>query len=161
MMIEIRKKRIIWVLCTILWMLLIFSFSAQPAKESSGTSGYVATLFAKTFVPQYEKWSKSKQEKFIEKINFPIRKGGHFMEYAVLGGLLYMSFYTCGHIKRRGNVSILVGVLYAGSDEFHQLFVPGRSGQITDVLLDSCGCVVGVLLVMSIVKKIEAKNKGV
>ena len=42
------------------------------------------------------------------------------------------------------------GILYAASDEFHQLFVPGRSGQITDVLIDSGGLLAGILLVVLI-----------
>lgn len=40
-----------------------------------------------------------------------------------------------------------VGSLYAASDEFHQLFVPGRSGRLTDVLIDSAGLLAGILVV--------------
>ena len=48
---------------------------------------------------------------------------------------------------------------YAMTDEFHQLFVPGRSGQVRDVLLDSCGAAVGVLLVLFVTWLIRRSGK--
>ena len=63
-----------------------------------------------------------------------------------------------------GIVPWAAGTFYAGTDEFHQLFVPGRSGQITDVILDSCGVLTGVL-VMGLffwwLKQREQKKKGI
>lgn len=69
-------------------------------------------------------------------------------------------------LKRRNKITpwliIGVGALYATSDEIHQLFVPGRSGQFTDVLIDTGGVVAGyffVVLVRLIVKGINKKRK--
>ena len=53
--------------------------------------------------------------------------------------------------KRRALFSAwLTASAYAATDEFHQLFVPGRSGQISDVILDSAGAALGVLLMTGI-----------
>ena len=49
-----------------------------------------------------------------------------------------------------------MGSAYAATDEFHQLFVPGRSGQMTDVMIDSVGCLIGCLvtcLILHLVRK--------
>lgn len=46
--------------------------------------------------------------------------------------------------------SVILAALYASTDEFHQLFVPGRSGQFRDVLIDSCGAAAGTLIVYAL-----------
>ena len=48
--------------------------------------------------------------------------------------------------KKTGILSFLFSVIYASSDEFHQIFVPGRDGNIIDVLIDSSGALVGILI---------------
>ena len=102
--------------------------------------------------------SAEEQEKIAEKIDYPIRKTAHTMEYAVLGGLLVLMYGSYGIIGKKGMAyGILTGVAYAMTDEIHQLFVPGRSCQVTDVLIDSAGVlfgsVIGVLIFISTVKQ--------
>jgi len=68
-----------------------------------------------------------------------LRKLAHATEYGILGALL-------GRATGRSQVAVAVGVLYAVSDEVHQLFVPGRRGAPLDVLVDAAGVTLGVLL---------------
>ena len=70
-----------------------------------------------------------------------IRKLGHFSEYMALG---FFSFCYSTNIFMI--LSFLFSVLYASSDEFHQTFVAGRDGNIVDVVIDSSGALVGILL---------------
>lgn len=42
-------------------------------------------------------------------------------------------------------IAISIAVIFAISDEVHQLFVPGRGGQIKDVIIDSAGALVGII----------------
>ena len=56
-------------------------------------------------------------------------------------------------------VSVCIAVLYASTDELHQLFVPGRSGQVNDVLIDGCGAVIGALIIWGISYLIHKKKK--
>ena len=82
------------------------------------------------------------------KASFVVRKTAHLTEYAILGFALLlhvMALQQKMNIRFPGLSAFLVGTLYAVSDEVHQLFVPGRSGEGKDVLLDSVGVLLGVL----------------
>jgi VanZ family protein len=68
-----------------------------------------------------------------------LRKIGHAAEFAVLGALLTRALGAAW-------LAFALGVLYAVSDEVHQLFVPGRTGSALDVVLDALGVAVGVLV---------------
>ena len=71
----------------------------------------------------------------------------HAIEYAILGFLLRRALVFQGNQFIHRNVSwltILIGGIYAISDEIHQLFVPGRSGEIDDVIAD----IIGIMLVV-------------
>ena len=138
---------------TITWMLVIFTFSAQPAEESTDTSMFWGRMAGELLVPGFKNWPEEKKESFAEKMDYPVRKAAHATEYAILGMLLFATLGKFGgisyEIKRsRTGASFTLGALYAASDEIHQLFVPGRSGQFTDVLIDSGGVLAGILLAL-------------
>ena len=95
----------------------------------------------------FDAWTTEKQNAFAEKIEYPIRKMAHATEYAILGMLMSGAVYAygvCG--KKVVRYAWILATIYAATDEFHQLFVPGRSGQLRDVLLDSTGAAVGILI---------------
>ena len=141
-------KRIIYTGLTLAWMCIIFWFSAAPAKESSQMSMSAGTWISQKLVPGYEEWEEDRQQEFAEKIEYPIRKCAHASEYAVLGILLMLAWNSYMPDMKRGSLSMFaVGALYAASDEFHQLFVPGRSGRLTDVLIDLAGLLAGIFLI--------------
>lgn len=133
-------KQKVYVILVILWMVAIFMFSAQDADESSKMSSGVGDTVGKIFVKEYESWPEEKKLSFVDAVEFPIRKLAHASEYTLLGFLLMGAFNG-----KRG-MALLTGVLYAAGDEIHQLFVPGRSGQITDVMIDSTGVILGILI---------------
>ena len=121
----------IFLAITLSWMIVIFSFSAQPADDSGATSQGVGAFLAELFVPGYGDWSTQRQEAFVEKIDHPVRKAGHLTEYAILGTLVTGTVFSFGlRGKRAALTAEGIGVLYAASDEFHQLFVPGRGSQV-------------------------------
>jgi VanZ like family len=66
-----------------------------------------------------------------------LRKLAHLTEYAILGALL-------GRAVRRPGLALALGVLYAVSDEVHQMFVEGRHGSPLDVLIDTAGLLAGL-----------------
>lgn len=146
---KIRNK--IFLILAVLWMAVIFSFSARPAEQSTGDSRWAGHMIGQLFVPGFEDWSDKEQEAFAEKVDHPVRKTAHAMEYAVLGLLTAGAYIRRGTSIRKGIlVPWGIATLYAASDEFHQLFVPGRSGQVSDVVLDSAGVLAGVLLLAGI-----------
>ena len=129
-------------------MLMIFCLSAPPAEESDDTSGYFVSIVLKILVPNYDAMEPEARSELEHKASFVVRKTAHLTEYAILGFALLlhvMALQQKMNIRFPGLSAFLVGTLYAVSDEVHQLFVPGRSGEGKDVLLDSVGVLLGVL----------------
>lgn len=163
----------------LLMMILIFSFSAQDATESSGLSGGICgrivraaqNLFGLAMSPeQAEQWSGL--------LETPVRKLAHFTEYAVFsfvtcvhGLMLRLAFgnrgvlhQTFGSRKKNsdGFASLLIKtvpfcILYAVTDEIHQYFVPGRSCRLFDVGVDSMGILFGAALFLLTVQTQKVK----
>ena len=95
-----------------------------------------------------------------KKIDFAVRKSAHACEYAALSVLFFVNYKKKSRkIKQIVGMSALSTALYAVTDEIHQLFVPGRSGQITDVILDSCGGLIGAVLSAIILYLIRKRKK--
>ena len=93
-----------------------------------------------------------------------IRKLGHFSEYMILGffSFSYLSnlFVKSSEFKdyrKTAITSLVFSIVYASSDEFHQTFVAGRDGNIIDVLIDSSGALVGIMI-SSIIYFLIMKN---
>jgi len=120
------------------WMMLIFYLSSQVAPASNELSkGFLDQLLKiiGTIFPSIE-LSQSLS-------NHLIRKFAHFFAYMILG-LISMNVFK-KHPKRV-LISLLICVVFASSDEFHQLFVPGRGGMLTDVVIDSLGGILGLII---------------
>lgn len=142
-------------------MVGIFLFSSKPADESSEMSHEVGMFVCRIFVPGFEQWSAEEQNLLADKIDYPIRKAAHATEYAVLGMLLFGVLFTSNReisAKRKLLLAILIGAIYAATDEIHQLFVPGRAGLFTDVLIDTAGVMLGAVLIYGLTAK-EKKSR--
>ena len=134
-----NKKQIISWIVVFLWMLIIFNLSSQVAEEANKLSKGVTEIIVQTVEKVAPRSSFD-----IDQFNHLLRKNAHFFTYLVLG-MLVMSGMRRSDVK--GIVLTLgICILYAVSDEIHQLFVPGRGGQIKDVLIDSAGAFVGIKL---------------
>ena len=145
-------------------MIGIFYFSSQPAKVSGDLSGGLAYRIVQ-LTTDVLGLNCSPEELLLlaDKIDYPIRKLAHFTEYALLGmavalGILYGTNLHRGSRRKQYCLVQLIGCLYACSDEFHQLFVPGRAGRISNALIDNAGVLVGwcifALVVGMMVRKV-------
>ena len=152
------KKKIAW-LPAILLMIMIFYFSNQPAEVSADLSGGISYQVVEFAVSIIDKdYNNKEMLSLAEKIDYPIRKLAHLTEYALLGmaitfGTLYGSDIDKCNRKKQYFFVQTMGSLYAMTDEFHQLFVPGRAGRMSDVLIDSIGvwfgfCIFTVIFVI-------------
>lgn len=105
---------------------IIFSFSAQDGIKSGSLSNKATTIFVNQF-PYTKNLSVETKSKLIEHGEPIVRKLAHFSIYTVVG-MCIMAFLCTFPFKLRTRLgaSILVGVLYAISDEFHQSFVPRK-----------------------------------
>lgn len=115
-------------LASVAWILFILDRSAKTAEESVRESGWVWNVL-RSIIPGIS-----------VKL---VRKLAHFTEYFVLGGLLWTDFYLT---KESLALPLLTGLIVAGADEYFQTFIPGRSGQLSDVLIDFSGLSLSVLL---------------
>lgn len=119
-------KKIKYFIPSIFLMILIFMFSHQTGSESSGLSSQIV-LWIQTYL-------------HIPITEFIVRKAAHMSEYALLTLTLIYGFYKNHYPIQKIMIYSLIGTfLYACSDEMHQLFIGGRAGQFTDVLIDTCG----------------------
>ncbi|MDY2736150.1 VanZ family protein [Intestinibacter sp.] len=145
-----KAKIIILAIIIILWMAFIFSMSAKNATQSSDISGGFTYNVLNTFFADFRGLDKSIQDNIVEGLQFVVRKGAHFSAYAVLGGLCFVecSYFNRFNLKNKFTAAFLISVLYAVSDEIHQYFVPGRACEFRDVVIDSCGVLFGITVVV-------------
>ena len=124
-------------------MVIIFYLSAQDAKESTNTSGWVLN-FVQIFFP------KATQE-FV-------RTAAHFSEYALLSFLTANVFFArFGKMKQP--LPIVCAWGYAWTDEIHQIFVPGRAFQLFDLGVDLGGILLGALVYLALFKIVAAVKR--
>lgn len=141
------NRKVILTTITILWMIFIFLFSSQEATESSKLSD---SFIDKTVINVYKVFdsdlTKSKEHSIKEILVTPIRKLAHLSIYLILGILVYLTL-TEYKVKKIIIYALIICLAYAISDEFHQLFVKGRSGEVRDVIIDTLGSSIGIILI--------------
>ena len=133
------------------WMCVIFWFSAQTQEESGAVSlGLSYRMVDAAGRLLHLGLDDAKVRAAAGAIEYFVRKGAHMAEYAVLALLLY-GWLSGRSMSRRRRIgwAVWTAVFYACTDEFHQLFVAGRAGRISDVLVDSVGAVLGLVLFLS------------
>lgn len=132
-----KRKYIDWLLL-IIWMIFIYYMSNQPAEISDNESKNIIILFSKIGIDI--------NSIFGQLANFVVRKSAHFIEYMILAFLISNVLNLYFNMRQVIIMSIIFTFIYASTDEFHQLFVPGREGALRDVLIDTCGGITLVLI---------------
>ena len=150
-----RSEKIITIILIVLWMILVFYLSNQIADDSAELSG---GLTRKVLQILHIIDGKTVEEQAI--IETVFRKLAHFCLYTA-GGILILLHINLYKItgKRKILTSWFLGTAYAVTDEIHQLFIPGRSGEIRDVCIDSLGIIIGIILLFKFLKFIERRKK--
>ena len=150
---------------TALLLFLIFGFSAQDG-ESSGSLSFQISLFLVKLVSPLLPAAMSEEILFerAELIHYFVRKAAHMTEYFLLALSLQFPLTAWFSMQLMPKFRIVTGfaatVLFAALDEFHQSFVPGRSGNFTDVCIDSIGALIAsvcLLIFYSLYQKKLAK----
>ena len=151
-----------------LWLVLIFVFSAQPDIRSYEVSGSVSFQLVKLCNNLFHaNLSEQEMETQALRIEYPVRKAAHMSEYAVLSLLFLATFFAYSKLEpgqRKVRLLCILSLLAvfgcACLDEFHQLFVQGREGKFTDVLIDSAGAATALLVAgLVMIHKIHKKEK--
>ena len=154
--------RYILMICIIIVCVIIFKFSAQGGDASTGTSSKVSKAIV-TLANGNKKLSEEQINQKIEIVQPVVRKLAHFTIYNILGILLMCCALTFKNVQsKKICISLLLSFIYACTDEFHQLFVPGRCGNFIDIGIDTSGALLGILfvtLISILIKKIK-KNRA-
>lgn len=149
------KKRgvasVVSLVLVVAWCIFIFYMSSRVSSDSDNMSLGFAHQVLQLFLPGFGNMSASEQAALLQSLNYPVRKLAHFSEYTVLGILALNALQQLK--KSRAHIPLwliswLFCVFYAATDEFHQLFVPGRSCLFTDVCIDSAGALLGTALLL-------------
>lgn len=150
-LLKISARIIVWI-PPILIALFIFGFSSQGGEESAGLSQKAAVIIINVADDiNIINVTDENRNQMIESIQYPIRKCAHMSEYMIFAVSVLLALYIW---KARGRMLYLTtfssAFIFACTDEFHQLFVPGRSGRMTNVLIDSVGALIGLLIIYGI-----------
>ncbi len=135
---EVMKNKKIRILLLIIWIIVIFVMSSFNAVDSGKQSNFIVNIIVKLF--------DIENIKLVSRI---VRTLAHFTEYLILGIL-------CINLCRKKKdiyIAIIFCILYAISDEVHQLFIHGRAFQVMDIMIDSCGAILGICLLKGKVKE--------
>ena len=145
-----KKKKIIYGILLVLWIIFIWGHSLQTATVSEAESGKFLSLLGRIFP-------------FLLNTEFGmfiVRKSAHFIEYLVLGILLCLDFQMDLYgVLRRFSIPVLTGLAVAFMDETIQMFVAGRSGEIRDMWIDVAGVALGTLIVLAIVNNQRGRKR--
>ena len=130
-----------WILYIVLCLIVFFIW--DNSLQNGGTSDGFSLIFAKWIAPIANKLGFYGN---IWALNRSIRKLAHLTEFTILGGVLYVvlrRYIEYGTVVK----TIGVGIVIASLDEFIQLFSLGRSSQLSDVLIDTVGIIIGISVV--------------
>ena len=152
------KKRFLYLIPIVIWMIFIFYMSGKTGQESSGQSGKIS-LFITNLLEKVRQDPAQEMKNLQDILELVIRKAAHMSEYAILFLLSYLAMVKISMSQSRfynRSIAVLISLLYACSDEMHQLLVPGRSGRMIDVGIDMAGVLI-VLICMILSKNTKWK----
>ena len=145
-----KNKKLIFSITTMIWTAVIFAFSLQSGDISGDLSGSVVETIISFFMPGI-----LDNPEQVELLHLILRKCAHFTEFMILGLLARNAMqYIKLQFKTISTMTFCVSI--AAVDETLQLFVSGRAGRVQDVLIDSVGVLVGIVVVVMYLKR---KNK--
>lgn len=144
-----------------LWMFFIFSMSHVDGAKSWLLTGEVLTI-VKTGGVDTESSEQEKLKSYDSEENWGmmvlLRKAAHFIEYFILTLLLINArLYRSDHVNAI-KMSMIIAVMYAFFDEAHQLLIPGRTGNVVDVMIDSSGVMVAAIIAVIILRLRKVKT---
>lgn len=145
------RTQLINIILLIIWLGVIFKLSSEPSSISSVRSGSIVHTLQ----------SIDPSLKHVHDITFFVRKAAHITAYFILGILMFRVVRMYTFVTRKTVLlSIVLVALYAASDEFHQMFVNGRSPEVTDVLIDLSAGTLGVLITFFIIRSYAARKRA-
>ena len=137
-------KKLIYIVLIIVVLISIYLFSSMNWKDTNSVSkGIIMKGIDIVEVITHKEYDK---KVIVNKLNYPIRKCAHFLLFLLSGICIYLLLNSF-HIPHKILISIVISIIFAILDETHQMFSLGRSSSILDILIDSIGSVVGIMVI--------------
>jgi len=141
-----RKKWFDWLL-VIIWCGVIFFCTSSPLFTGNNTAHWI-----KDIIDKFHFGDGNHVNGGMFSWNFLVRKLTHLTAFGVLALLFLRALKPVRYARLW---AWILTVLYAASDEWHQSFQPGRSPEVTDVLIDACGALIVLLIIVPIVHRMK------
>lgn len=161
-----KKRKLFLFVPVILWMAVIYWFSANNGVDSSSQSAVITYgIAACADKLLHLGLTESGIMMLADSMSFIVRKTAHFSEYMILALFVRAALAGC-FIKLKPVVQYCITIawvfLYAALDELHQYFVPGRYCSIKDVFIDTAGGLFGIIIVIIVrhIRKCVTYNKS-
>ena len=150
---KINLQNIITSILVLVWMTTVFIFSSQDGTQTLNTSGAFIHAVESTVKNEgAHVESNTNSNNNTDEIQLFVRKNAHYFLYLTGGIILSAFFYAQNKANRRYTLyTIVTGIVYSMTDEFHQKFVQGRTSSIKDVGIDSLGVITGVVIFILII----------
>ncbi|MBQ2986566.1 MAG: VanZ family protein [Tyzzerella sp.] len=148
-----KNKKLIFIIGTMLWTAVIFTFSLQPGEVSGDLSGSILETLLGIFMP-----GVLESPEKLELFHLILRKCAHFTEFLILGVLSRNAMHYMP-VQFKGISAMAFCLSIAAIDETIQLFVGGRAGRVQDVLIDSVGALTGILAILFLIKQKTRRSK--
>ena len=143
---NLTLSRKICIILSISVMITIFFFSNENSSKSSLTSRGVTKFLVSIFVPDFENRTWTEQKEIMDIATYIVRKLAHFSIYALLGFFMCLSVGKGKFLSLNSIISLDLCFLYACTDEMHQIFISGRSGEFRDIIIDTLGSCTGIII---------------
>ena len=157
------KKIALSLSLVIIWMIMIFILSGMNSIESNSKTKSIVSKIIGEVVEKQEDVSVIKEidNENLDNANYIFRKIAHATVYLVLSFFVCNFFYQIKMRKFNNNylISIIICLLYAILDEYHQTFIIGRNGNYLDILIDLVGAIIGSIVFYMVVKVIKNSKK--
>lgn len=161
-----KLKIILSCILVLVWCFIIFNFSNMDTTESNTKSKDTINKVIDTTIETSNKVgiienipTKEEKTELINNLNKPLRKCMHAFIYFILAILVLNALKISNISKNKYLLTIIICFIYALTDEYHQTFINGRTGQFSDVLIDTIGTVIGTIIYKLITDKILQKKQ--
>ena len=150
----IKIRHLILPTLLIFQMCFIFIMSSFGHNSSDAQSNLFVDFIAQNF--PHVRHGLENNLISLSTLIFLVRKTAHFTEYAILSSLFFLNLKSWQKPKNSTSMNMLLSLifsfLYACTDELHQIFVPGRSAQFRDILIDTLGASFGATITYLTIK---------
>ncbi len=142
-----KKKVIIGIILSIIWMIVIFLFSSKSSLELDLKNNFIVKTIINIIDKDFDMHTIDEKNEIISNVSFYVSKTAHFIEYGILSIFLFFAFAFIKKYSLRYFFMLIISFLYALSDEYHQTFSQGRTPRLQDVLIDTLGALTFILII--------------